>query len=340
MDRVTSYGDMDGGTAGRATTVMEETARHYNNISKYAQVHEMPLHSGDTLKFKRYADWAVTDSPLSETIDPTFLQPTFEEAEVTVEEYGQAVQLTRKIKLMHEDPLFQIQMKKAGKAAAQCSLKVDFNALKAGTNVSYAGTATTRVSVDAAVSNNALKKVVRQLEEDGIEPISEVVPASTGIGTEPVPEAYRALVHTHQRADLEALEGWLPVHAYPNQSGIDVKELGECEGIRFIANREAPIWKAAGASSTTWLSNGSKVSSAASADVYPIIVIGQDSWARVPLAGTSAKNANLKPIVLLPKPQAGDVLGRRGSVAWCGWFAALITWEDGVHRLETAVTAL
>jgi len=337
MDVVTSYGNISPRTAAYASKRMLKTARHVNSTAKYAQVEELPKNAGDTLKLRRYEDWPVTESPLSEIVDPAAITPTFVDIEVTVEEYGQVMRLTKKIADMHEDPVFRVMQEKAGKSAGKTSQKIDFNALKAGTNVYYASTYTTRATCAATVANNDLKKIVRQLNKDGVEPITKRIAAGTGIATEPVPEAFVAFGHTDTKSDLENLDGWLPVHEYSNPASADEGEVGECEGIRFILNREAPIFLAAGASGTTYLSNGVKPSSSSAYDVYPLIIIGQDVWSRVPLAGETA----IKPMVVNPgKPSAADPTGRKGFISWVAYFASVITWEQGVARYEMCVTAL
>jgi len=337
MDRTTSYGDLSIENAVYAKKRMLRTADHVNVTQRYATLDPLPRNMGDTLKLRRYEDWPVTDAPLSETMDPEAIQPTFTDVEVVVEEYGQILNLTKKMADMHQHPVFKLEFKKAGKAAGMCSQKVDFNALKAGTNVYRAGGATSRATIDATVSNTDLKKIDRQLRRDGIPMITERISASTDIATEPVPEGFVAFTHPDMKADLEALDNWLPKHEYAEPAKADPGELGECEGIRFVANKEAPIWETSGASSTTWLSGGAKVSSAAQADIYPIIVVGEDVWTRVPLKGMES----IKPMVVNPgKPSVGNMTGRKGGISWVTYLAATITWELGVARLECGATAL
>jgi N4-gp56 family major capsid protein len=316
---------------------MLKTAAHVNVTARYATVDPLPRNAGDTLKLRRYEDLPIPDAPLSEILDPEATMPTYTDVEVVVEQYGAIMRLTQKIKDMHEDPIFQIEFDKAGKQAGQCSQKVDFNALKAGTNVAYAAGVTARTSVAARISNNDLKKIVRQFKRDGASTISRRIKATPDIGTEPVPEGFVAFGHTDMLADLEDLDGWLPVHKYPNPTAADPGEAGTCEGIRFILSNEAPISLAGGASGTTYLSNGEKVSVAASCDVYHLIVIGQDSYSRVPLAGKQA----IKPMVVNPgTPSAADPTGRKGYISWLAYLACVITNEAWVCRYESAVTAL
>ena len=334
MDRTTTFGDIQPRNAAHAAKRMLKTARFFNVTARYSEVDPLPRNAGDTLKFRRYNDLPIPDAPLSEVINPEASIPTFEDVEVTVEEYGQIVRLTQKIKDMHEDPVFQEMFDKAGKAMGECSQLVDFNSLKAGTNAYYSG-GTTRATVNASITNNLCKKVIRQLSNDGGSPITRRIKAGVKIATEPVPEAYIGIVHTDLRADLENLDGWQPVAFYSDSDKADPGEIGQCEGIRFIVHRKAPKWLAAGVSGSTYLTNGA--SGTGECDVYPLIVVSEDSYSRVPLSGKEA----VKPMVVNPgKPSPGDPTGRFGSIAWVAYFACVITNQAWVARVEVGATAL
>lgn len=337
-DKTTTYGDLKVEEAVHASARMLRTAQYHNVTAKYATVDELPQHAGDTLKLRRYEDWAVPDAPLSEVLDPDAVQPTYVDVEVTVEEYGQIARLTKKIALMHQHPVFDIQFKKAGKAAGRCSQKVDFNALVAGSNVYYAGNASGRTTLDATYADNDLKKIVRQFEADGIEPLTERLAASVKVSTEPIEECYIGFVHPHNKPDLQNLTDWTPAKEYASGKP-EQNEYGSAEGVRFIYCKDAKVYEqaATSTSSTTWLVGGQRVTSNGNPDAYPTVIIGMDVWSRVPLAGSKA----LKPMVVNPgKPNAADPTGRKGFVSWLGYFAAVITWESGVARYEVCATAL
>ena len=50
-------------------------------------------------------------------------------------------------------------------------------------------------------------------------------------------------------------------------------------------------------------------------DVYLILYFGRDAFGIVPLKGKSS----MTPMVVNPKPAAGDPLGQRGTVGWKLW---------------------
>jgi N4-gp56 family major capsid protein len=55
----------------------------------------------------------------------------------------------------------------------------------------------------------------------------------------------------------------------------------------------------------------------------------------VPLKGKSS----MTPMVVNPKPAAGDPLGQRGSVGWKLWTTTIILQEAFMGRLEVGATA-
>lgn len=336
-DRVTTFNDLSPRTLVYAAKRMLKTAQHIDVLARYGQVDQLPKNMGDVIKLRRYLDWDVPDAPMSEAIDPEFVIPTFEDVEISVDYFGQAVKITQKIKDQHEDPVFKIQFDKAGKNMGMCSQKVNFNALVAGTNVYYGGTGTTRLTVNGTISTSLLKKVYRQLMADGATPITRRLKAGPNIGTEPVQEGFVVVSHTNMKADIEALAGFTPVHKYPQPESADPGEIGACEGFRFILSREATYWKAAGASGSTYLTNDGNGTGAA--DVYPMVVLSEDCFSCVPLGGAQA----VRPMVKNPGPDAVSVenpFGRFGVVSWLAVFGCGVTNEDWIARIEVGAKQL
>ena len=72
-----------------------------------------------------------------------------------------------------------------------------------------------------------------------------------------------------------------------------------------------------------------------SADVYPIFYIARDAYGIVPLKGKDS----LTPMVVNPKPAAGDPLAQRGTVGWKAWQSAVILQDAFFVRAEVAATA-
>jgi len=335
-DTISGFSDLGGANMAHAMGRFLKNADAENTTARYATVFELPQHMGDTLKLRRYFELDIADTPLSEFHNPTPIIPTYEDVDIVVREYGATAIITKKVVNMHQDPIGQILSDASITQFARTSQRVDFNALKAGSNVYYAGGVTSRGSVTTALAKADIQRVVRQFNKDGATPIKKRIKAGLGFNTEPVEQAYVAFCHTDLRQDIEALEGFVPVHEYADAGTADPLELGKCAGVRFILHREAPIWAASGASSASFLVNGEPVTAAASCDVYPIMVISLNSWTRVPLAGQHT----VKPILLNPKESHSDPTGRTGYIVWTAHLAAGITNDDWVARIEVPCSDL
>jgi N4-gp56 family major capsid protein len=74
-----------------------------------------------------------------------------------------------------------------------------------------------------------------------------------------------------------------------------------------------------------------------SADVYPIVIVGKESYGLIPLKGAGA----VTPKVLNPDtPRGGDPLGQRGSVGWKAYYVCKVLNEGWMARVEVAASAL
>jgi N4-gp56 family major capsid protein len=70
------------------------------------------------------------------------------------------------------------------------------------------------------------------------------------------------------------------------------------------------------------------------ADVYPTLVFARDAYGLVPLKGENS----MTPMVVNPKPAAGDPLAQRGTVGWKLWHATVILQDAFMLRIESAAS--
>ena len=65
------------------------------------------------------------------------------------------------------------------------------------------------------------------------------------------------------------------------------------------------------------------------------MIVARDAYGIVPLKGKDS----ITPMVVNPKPVAGDPLAQRGTVGWKAWQNAVILNDAWMIRLEVAATA-
>ena len=84
-----------------------------------------------------------------------------------------------------------------------------------------------------------------------------------------------------------------------------------------------------------FVASGLRSTTGTDIDVYPVLFFGRDAFGIVSLKGESS----MTPMVVNPKPAAGDPLGQRGSVGWKLWTTTIILQEAFMARLEVGATA-
>lgn len=336
---ITVSSDITQRTLGFAYTEMLKHAEPVTVLGRFGQVKPIPRNKGTLVKFRRAVPYDALNTPLQEGVTPSVKGTTFEDVEVTLQQWGDVHGLTDVIEDTHEDPVLKIEMKLSGEQAAATSEQVIYSVLKGGTSVHYANGAN-RAAVNTAISINKVRAVIRTLQGNKAKPITSAVAPSVNIGTSAVEPAYVAVGHTNLAPDIRALAGFTPVVKYGSMKPICPEEIGMVENVRFILTPDLdPILDAGGAPGGNVLSNGGSA-----ADIYPVLFLAQDAFGITPLKNQmlgGSNNLAVTPIVLNPGTASkSDPLGQRGYVGWKAWFTAVRLNETWMSRLEVAASAL
>lgn len=322
------YGDISPRTAGYVTADLLKRALPFLVLEKFAQTKPLPNNSTLSMVFRRYNALPNTPVALSEGVTPAGKTLTKTDITVTLAQYGDWVGITDVIQDTHEDPVLQEASNILAEQAAQMMELVRFNVLKAGSNVFYANGAA-RNAVNTKISQAMQRKVVKALKRQNAKPITSVVKSTPAWGTLNVKPAFIGVGHSDLQHDIEDMTGFKAVENYGTQTPYEneVGAVGEC---RYLVSTLFSPWADAGAAAGGTVESTSGTAS----DVYPVLYLGQDAWATVPLKGKSG----ITPIVVNPKPVQGDELGQRGSVGWKTYSAAVILNDAWMARGEVAVT--
>jgi N4-gp56 family major capsid protein len=330
-DGTTQYGDINQRTAAYAVADMLRHSEPWLILSKMGMTRPVPKNKAETMKFRRAIPLAPATTPVVEGVTPTAQRVQYEDVAVTLKQYGRPIEITDKVTELSEDPVMETATLLAGQQAGGTIEQVLYGVLKAGTNVFYANGAS-RSSVNTVLTLNKQRAVTRALAAQKALKITRMLKSGPEYGVSAVEAAYVGVAHTDLDSDIRNLAGFVPVAKYGARQTISEHEIGSVEQVRYVLSPDlAPFADAGGA-------KGSMVStSGTSADVYPILYIGQDAFAQVPLKGEEA----IVPMVLNPgTPSKSDPLGQRGYVSWKAWYAAVILNDLWMARLEVAVTAL
>jgi N4-gp56 family major capsid protein len=334
-DGTTTYGDINQRTAGYAAADMLRHAQPYNVLSSMGMTKPMPKNKALKIIFRRPIPLAAATTPLVEGVTPTPQKIAYEDVNVSLKQFGRPIEITDVVTDTSEDPVLETATMLAGEQAGQTIEQVLYGVLKAGTNVFYANGAV-RTAVNTPITLSKQRAVVRALNAQKASKITRMVKPGVEYGTSAVEASFVAVGHTDLEADIRGLAGFVPTAKYGARQVINEHEIGTVEGVRYILSPELAAFADAGAakagSGTTMVST-----SGTNSDVYPVIFLGQDCFAQVPLKGEEA----ITPMVLNPgKPSKSDPMAQRGYVSWKTYYAAVILQDLWMARLEVAVTLL
>ncbi|MBI5270705.1 MAG: N4-gp56 family major capsid protein [Burkholderiales bacterium] len=327
-----TYGDITPRTAAYAAATMLERALPFLCMAKFGQQQPIPKNKSLAVKFRRYNGFTPSTTALTEGVTPAADNISSTDVTATLAQYGRRTQITDVIADTHEDPVLNEYAEIMGELAGQTQELVVFNAIRGGTNVIYSG-GTSRATVNSAITTTALNRAIRQLKRQNAKAQTRMLAASDKVDTKPIRPSFIAFCHPDLQMDLEALAGFIPVANYGTQQPLGDNELGSYKELRFMSSTLYAPWLQAGASGSTLLTNGA--SGTGNADVYPIIIVGRDSYATVSLAGAQA----VTPIVVNPKPSDSDPLAQRGHVGFKMYSTAVILNDAWMVRIETGVNA-
>lgn len=330
----TTYGDISQRTAAHAVAKMLSHAEPVLVLSRFGQSKPLPRNTAKTQKFRRAVPFTVSTTPVTEGITPPSKRMQYEDVSATIAQYIGVVAITDHVADLNEDPVLTDATKLCGEEAAETLELVTWGVLKAGTTVFYGDSAdTSRSDVNDRVSIGRIRAVVRYLKNQRARMITEMLKSSVNFGTQAVAPAFIGFCHTDMESDIQDLPGFVAVENYGAAMKALPNEIGKVESVRFITSPVLDNFESAG--STTL--NGMVSTDATNVDVYPLVIVGQESYGLVPLKGKESITIT----VLNPdKPSKSDPAGQRGFVTWKAWYTAVRLNETWMARVEVGVTDL
>lgn len=269
---------------------------------------------GATVVFTINTDIAANSTALDESTDVTPTTLASDTAQVTIAEYGDAVEITEKLRGVSFDmPPFDRGA--AERVAFAAGLSLDTLArdvLKTGTNVRYPAatgkttpTARNTVEPEDTFNADAARRAFIDLES------SNVVPFANGY--------FKAFIHPDVKYDLRRETGaaaWRDPHTYSDPQAIYNGSIGEFEGFEWISTPRAPVFADAGSSTTL-------------TDVYGTLFMGREA-----LAKAFSTVSGEYPQVRIRPPV--DYLLRKSSIGWY-WFGGYgIFRQAAIRRVESS----
>ena len=257
---------------------------------------------GSSVVFSIYSDLAQATSTLTEASDVSSIalgNPT--QVPVTLKEYGSAVTTTKKLNLTSFNDVDQALADIIAYNAADSIDSVVASVLTAGSNVLYAGTATSTNTVAATqkMTVSLLRSAVTELR---------TAKALPRIG-----ELYAAYLHPRQTADLRAetgTGGFQELSKYTDRTPFVAGAVGVIEGAFVVETPRVP-----------YTTNTNSV------NVYKAVVAGREALAE-------AMGQDISTVI---GPQI-DALRRFHTIGWYYFGGWSLLRQAALYRIETAAT--
>lgn len=334
---------------GAVKGMMLETAMFEECLSSAGETVPMPRNSGEIYKWKRFILPSGTDNQWigagrdDEWVDQhkTGEGVTADAESVTSTiitavpvQYTCLYTYTDKTAELYEDDIPGQEVEFAGQRIRLTREMHNYGKLKATTNAFYAGGSST-ATVAATITKNLLDKVKRDLRRYYCKPQHKALKGSPNYATYPVQASYPVYAHTDLESDIRALSGFKDVAEYGSMQPISPHEIGSFGQFRFMLAPELTYYPGGGVDVA--LAPTLKSDDSTKIDVYPMIVLGANSFKQVALRGKDSIDANHIPHGVKTKSDPG---GQRGYV-WAGtWHAAEITNQDWLAVIEVGATDL
>jgi N4-gp56 family major capsid protein len=310
--------------------------------------HKLGENKSDTVIYRRWLpyggattnattinQWSVSAAAheTQEGVTPNAESIAPQDITVTLKQYSCLYMYTDKTARLYEDDVPAAMKKQTGERMGLVREMLRYGALKGCTNKFYAG-GTSRATVDEPVSLNLLRRIARSLEGNRADFITQVLAPSANYGTSAVEAGYLVFVHTDAAADIRDLPGFTQVKDYGSRKTVHARELGSCEGFRFITSPELSSIADAGAAVG---STGLYSTSASNIDVYPMIVVADQAWGDVALRGMDSFDHTHIPHSQKTKD---DPHGQRGYVGAQFWSAPFVQNDGWMAVAEIGIRAL
>lgn len=317
-------------------------------LSSFGVQKPIPQRKTDTVVFRRAlpVDAGSNGAPsitlasyaLAEGTTPAPTTISYQDVQVTVQQWGILMQLSSKAESLYEDDIPADMVKLVGEHMGSLEELISFGVVKGGTNVVYAN-GTARNQITAVLSLAKVRQTARVIEAAHGKRVTSKLAAGPNFGTAAVSPSYLVFVHTDLEADVRNLAGFTPTYNYGTASQVHEREIGAVEQFRFITSPYFKPWLLAGANAAagTVLANGVACTGANASDVYPVLVVAADAWGQVAVKGLDSVDATYLPA---KQKSHANPMGQFGYVGASFWKNAVRLNENWLARIECAASAL
>jgi N4-gp56 family major capsid protein len=302
-------------------------AKYRNYHARWAASADLPSKEGKTVVMRRWLHLALALSPLTEGVPPSGKVPSLDDYQASLVQHGDFIALSDFAQWTMKDPILQHWTMLLGEQEGYTIDAVDRDTAIAGTNVIYSN-GSQRTDLNSIVDFNDLDRAIRVLTNEAAEKMLSGNSSNSSFNSYPIMPAYPAITVPDVIFDLQNIEGYKWASEY---KGAADGEVGRYKQIAFF---EAPDPSGLNAGGKKFAGGGATSSlvknTTGTADVYTILIFGQNGFTKVPLNGKSSS------FISKPLGSAGtaDPLDQVATIGWKTVGARLITNQDWLCRIE------
>lgn len=284
----------------------------------FGQVRPMPAHEGQTVNFRRFNALPLATTPLTEGVTPGNETPTITQLTASPLQYGSWIETSDLLDFTSLDPVLTEFGQTLAEQAAQSLDTLTRDILVAGTTLQYAASRASRVTVASTDVLNVteVRKAVRTLQTNKIAKVTQILNASTGVGTKPINASYIGIVGPQGLYDLKNDSKFISVEQYGSTVSLLPNEVGTLDDVRFILTNTPKVYTGLGA---------------AGIDVYATLIMGANAYGMIAPMGVEN--------IIKGFGSGQDPLNQRASTGWKAFYCAVILQQLAIVRIEHAVGA-
>ena len=277
---------------------------------RFGKKDSMPMHTGDTNKWRRWGNPAAQTVPLIEGVDPAPILLSKTDIQVKIKEYGAWIVTSS---WMTFTGITDDETQMSDILLDNMRLTLDTLTRDVASGTASQTTASNGTGTNTFINKIDLDIIVTNLLVQNTRMITQQISASTKVSTTPIRSSFIGICHTGQRIKLSNVSGFVHVSQYAQTGQQMQDEFGKTDDIRWLLTTNATRTNA-----TTGYEN---------------LIFGQEFFGTTRINGNSAS----KPLIFTPKDKVGSPLERFTTLGWLQNFAAQILNDNFGHVLVTTV---
>jgi len=297
------YGSMSDAWAHRAL-LQRSKPRNVHNL--FGRAFTLPQKNSDTMVMRRQENLNSDPVVLTEDADPAPEQIQKFDISVQVQEFGKVVLLGRKVLLVVEDDTANETADNLSQTMHTMLDKVTRDVWNSSVpQISSLNGANGNAITE--LSQTDVNRAIAYLDENDTEKTTPTIDGSSRFGTGPVEASFWVAAHVKLKADIRALDAFVPTSQYGSQESVLQAEFGSTDEARWVTSTLVQV--------TT-----------DDPPIYSNTFVGANAYGYVGLDQVSTEMI-LKPLGF------NDYLNRFQSMGFTAWFNAVILDDSHIVTL-------